>query len=218
MLVIPVLCGLCGLVAGYAGRWAIVRTAGDEVPGWVFRWFLPELATGLLFALAGWRLGLTVELFLACYVIVLGVALSIVDIATHRLPNVLTLPSYAVIGLGLVLVSVFLGDWALLGRAAIAMVVAGAVFGILFAVGGMGLGDVKLAGVLGLALGWFGWPQLVTGLVLGFVYGGLVSGVLLVAGRAGRKTRIPFGPFMIAAAVTAFLVADWLGRVFLPMG
>jgi len=68
---------------------------------------------------------------------------------------------------------------------------------------GMGYGDVKLAGVLGMYLGWLGWGQVALGTFLGFAIGGVVSIGLLVAGRAGRKTQIPFGPYMIAGA--------WLG-------
>ncbi|GAA1664808.1 prepilin peptidase [Fodinicola feengrottensis] len=204
-MLVSVLCGLCGLVAGWLGRFAIVRTA--DMPEWLLRWRLPELSTAVLFGLAGWRLGLSVELLLACFVIAVGVALSIVDLAVRRLPNMLTLPAYAVVGLGLVVAEIFRQDWGSLARAFVGAGIFLAVYGLLWLVGGMGLGDVKLSGVLGLALGWLGWPPVLAGLVLGFVYGGLISGILLVAGRAGRKTRIPFGPFMIAGTVTAFLVS-----------
>ena len=63
---------------------------------------------------------------------------------------------------------------------------------------GMGFGDVKLAGVLGLYLGWFGWGALVVGWFAAFLLGGLFSVGLLLAGRAGRKSGIPFGPWMLA--------------------
>lgn len=78
----------------------------------------------------------------------------------------------------------------------------GLLFGLALAVrGGMGLGDVKLAAVIGLFLGW---PWVLMGLVMGFLSGGLVAGGLMAARRVGRKDVIPFGPFLaLGAALTA---------------
>jgi leader peptidase (prepilin peptidase)/N-methyltransferase len=80
---------------------------------------------------------------------------------------------------------------------------------------GMGFGDVKLAGVLGLYLGWLGWAEVVTGGFLGFLFGG-VGGVLLIAvRRAGRKSMIPFGPYMLAGALVAILCGGALADLYL---
>ncbi len=76
---------------------------------------------------------------------------------------------------------------------------------LLAATGGLGLGDVRLAGLLGLYLGWLGWTSLVTGTLTGFVLAGLTGAILMVAGRATRRTRLPFGPFMILGAFVAIL-------------
>ncbi len=65
---------------------------------------------------------------------------------------------------------------------------------------GMGLGDVKLAGVIGLYLGWLGWGQLAVGAFSAFLLGASFSLVLVAARRANRRTAIPFGPFMLAGA------------------
>jgi leader peptidase (prepilin peptidase)/N-methyltransferase len=77
----------------------------------------------------------------------------------------------------------------------------------------MGFGDVKLALLLGLYLGFLGWQFLAVGAFAGFLLGGVVGAVLLAAGRATRKTRIPFGPSMLAGALLAVFagapVADW---------
>ena len=68
---------------------------------------------------------------------------------------------------------------------------------------GLGFGDVKLLGLLGLVLGWAGWGVLLAGVFLGLVAGGAVS-LLLVAGRrAGWRTALPFGPPLLAGAVLA---------------
>jgi leader peptidase (prepilin peptidase)/N-methyltransferase len=72
----------------------------------------------------------------------------------------------------------------------------------------MGLGDVKLSFVLGLALGWFGVGETIVGLFLGFVYGAVVGMVLIVTKLRTRKDHVPFGPFLAAGAMTAVLVGD----------
>jgi len=79
----------------------------------------------------------------------------------------------------------------------------------------MGFGDVKLAGVLGLYLGYLGWGEVVTGGFLGFLFGGVVGAALMVAQRAGRKSQIPFGPFMLAGALVAILGGGALADLYL---
>lgn len=70
---------------------------------------------------------------------------------------------------------------------------------------GMGFGDVRLAGLIGAFLGWLGLWRVATGLFLGFLLGAVVGIALMVAGRAGRRTRIPFGPFLAAGAMASVL-------------
>jgi leader peptidase (prepilin peptidase) / N-methyltransferase len=86
--------------------------------------------------------------------------------------------------------------------------------------GGMGFGDVKLAGLLGLYLGWLGWSSVWVGAFAGFLLGGLAGGGLLLAGRANRRTTIPFGPAMLAGALLALFVtgpvAAWYGSLLSP--
>jgi leader peptidase (prepilin peptidase)/N-methyltransferase len=80
---------------------------------------------------------------------------------------------------------------------------------------GMGFGDVKLAGVLGLYLAWLGWAELLVGAFLGFFIGGLVGIGLLLARRAGRKSQLPFGPYMLAGALLAILWGGALADLYL---
>jgi leader peptidase (prepilin peptidase)/N-methyltransferase len=79
---------------------------------------------------------------------------------------------------------------------------------------GMGLGDVKLAGVLGLVLGWLGWPEVLLGWFLGFLLGAVVGVSLMALRRAGRKSKIPFGPFMLLGALLAILWGEQLWDLY----
>ena len=142
------------------------------------------------------------------YLAAVSVALAVIDADTRTLPNRIVLPAYPVSLALLAAASAGSGDWGALVRA-----LAGAailfVFYLALALAypsGMGFGDVKLAGVLGLFLGWLGWGPLVLGAVAAFVLGGVFSVVLLATGRVGRKSGIPFGPWMLAGA--------WVGALF----
>jgi leader peptidase (prepilin peptidase)/N-methyltransferase len=80
----------------------------------------------------------------------------------------------------------------------------------LLAPAGLGMGDVKLAGLLGLYLGWLGWPVVLLGFLLGFAVQALVGLVLLAARRAGRHTELPFGPALLGGSLAAALLsAPW---------
>ncbi|NAZ81698.1 prepilin peptidase [Kineococcus sp. R8] len=178
-----------------------------------------ELGTGLLFAGVAVVVGPSWALPAYLYLAAIAVALALIDVDVHRLPDAIVLPSYPVALVLLGAASLLGADGAAFLRA---LAGAGALFG-LYAVlwfvrpGGMGLGDVKLAGVLGLYLGWWGWDALAVGGFLAFVLGGLVSLPLLLSGRAGRRTAIPFGPSMLAAALAALVVAAPLSGWYLAL-
>ncbi|MET8684226.1 A24 family peptidase [Streptomyces sp. NPDC004732] len=141
----------------------------------------------------------------------LGVLLALVDFTVHRLPDVLTLPlagaSLALLGAATLLPEQG-GSWtaALYG----ALALAGAYF-VLFLINpnGMGFGDVKLALCLGAVLGWYGWGVLLMGTFAGFLLASVYGTVLVVTRRAGRKTAIPFGPFLIGGAFVGLLLGGY---------
>jgi leader peptidase (prepilin peptidase)/N-methyltransferase len=74
--------------------------------------------------------------------------------------------------------------------------------------GGMGDGDVRLSPLLGAYLGWLNPGFVAVGLFLGFLAGAVVGLALMAAGRGGRKTAVPFGPFLAVGTIAAV----WLGQ------
>jgi leader peptidase (prepilin peptidase) / N-methyltransferase len=82
---------------------------------------------------------------------------------------------------------------------------------------GMGFGDVKLAGVLGLHLGWIGWGALTVGAFAAFVLGGVFAVALMAGGRAGRRSGIPFGPWMLAGAGLGVVAGEDVWRAYLDL-
>lgn len=176
-----------------------------------------ELLTAALFAAAALRFGPRWELPAYLYLVAVGVALAAIDLEIHRLPDRLTLPSYAVgvtlLGVG----SLAAGDVTSLWRALLGMAAGVAVYFALAIAypGGMGLGDVKLAGVLGLYTAWLGWGSWAVALFAGFLLGGLVAITLVALGRAGRKTAVPFGPFMVVGALVAVFGGEPIARLWL---
>lgn len=166
-----------------------------------------ELATAAVLALLAGRFGgqpLTLALgFLGA----LGVALAAVDISVQRLPDRLTLPAYPVL-IGLLAIAAVNGhDLAALGRALLGglALAAGYLLLGLLRPGQLGGGDVKLAGLAGLVLGWLGWPTVLLGAALGFVLAALASLVLLAAHRITLRGAISFGPFLLGGALLAIL-------------
>ncbi|WKX72305.1 A24 family peptidase [Streptomyces sp. XD-27] len=162
------------------------------------------LVCGGLAAAVGPRPELGVWLLL----VPLSLLLAGVDRAVNRLPDVLTLPMAggAAVLLGLAaLLPHSAGSWrrALLGGA-----VLGGAYLLLFLISpsGMGFGDVKLAPTLGTALGWYGWDVLFLGAFAGLLLGSFYGVSLVLTRRAGRKTAMAFGPFMIIGAGAGLLL------------
>jgi leader peptidase (prepilin peptidase)/N-methyltransferase len=197
------------------------------------RYPLVEAATGLLFTVVLLRflpavlvaatpaegLGAVLTLVAFLYLAAISTALALIDLDTKRLPNPIVLPAYAVGGVLLTASALLQGRPAALGQAAIGLVALGGLYLILALAkpGGMGMGDVKLAGVLGLFLGHLGWAELIVGGMGAFLLGGVVALALLAARRVTRSSGIPFGPWMLAAAWIAVLAAHPVVTAYLRL-
>jgi leader peptidase (prepilin peptidase) / N-methyltransferase len=160
----------------------------------------------------------------ACaYFFVMAVRLTVIDVRHHLLPDRIVFPSYAIAGvllLGAAASQQLPGgqdvagtaDAGVFGVPGLRVLAAGAAlwlfYFLLHAVypPGMGFGDVKLSGVLGMYLGFLGWGHVMAGTFAAFVLGGLWSLGVLAARRGTLQSAIPFGPFMLAGAAAAMLL------------
>ena len=142
-----------------------------------------------------------------------SVPLVIIDLREKRLPDRILIIAYPVVTGLLVLAAWQDSNWNSLWRALLAglAVFAGYFMLRLINPSGLGAGDVKLSGLIGLILGWVGWQAALVGTAIGFVLGALVAVFLLLSKRRGLKQSLAFGPYMIAGAwivlVPALLVS-----------
>lgn len=182
---------------------------------------VPVLAatTALVWALLGVARGGRADLAAFLTVGTLGVALAFVDLRVRRLPDVLT--GAMLVGAGLLLgvaalAEGHLGDYARSWAGAAALFASFLALALLRPTD-LGLGDVKLAAPVGLALAWLGWGHLLLGAFLGFLAGGLAGAAIMLTGRGSRRSSLPFGPSMLLGALVAVvwgrpLLDAYLGR------
>lgn len=193
------------------------RTCGTRISA---RYPVVELLTGLLFGALAWHFGAVWELPAYLYLAAIGVVLSAIDIDTQRLPDRIVLPSYPVAAVLLLGAAALEQDWSALWRTLGGGLVLWAFYRLLKLVygRGMGWGDVKLSGVLGMYLGFLGWGVLVFGGFAGFLLGGIGGIVLILAGAARLRSKIPYGPYMVAGTFVAVFwgqsFVDWYRGVF----
>lgn len=184
---------LLGLVCGRAIR-ALADSYQDGVPSWPPTL---EVLTAAVAALVAWRVGTP----FVCFAVI-GVALAVIDWRTRTLPDAITLPAYPITALALLPT----GE---LSRALAGGAVLAAVYGVLWFArpDAMGFGDVKLAGLIGMAGGALGWQALVVAAFAGQLLGAFYALALLLTRRGNRHTQFPFGPFMLLGAFATLCLA-----------
>jgi leader peptidase (prepilin peptidase)/N-methyltransferase len=174
----------------------------------------PEVTRALLIALSAIaasalvyaRIGWTAPLPAACCLCAAGPPLAASDLTEHRLPDRLTLPAIALTAALLTAASWHLGDFAALGRGAIAAVAAGGFFlALALITRQIGGGDVKLAVLTSMLPGWLGWDHFVLALLSGLLLAAVTAGVLVATRRISRRDPLPLGPFLLAGALIGVL-------------
>lgn len=183
------------------------------------RYAVVEGASGLLFGLIAWWVGPTA--LLPGYLFFAGttIALILTDLDHKRLPDRIVFT-----GTGLT-VALFIGGSVLesqtdqLPVAFLGGLVYLVLFFVLFMVtpGGFGFGDVKLAFLLGFVMAYSGWPELVVGIFLAFLLGGLAGTAIMLFTKRGRKAKMPFGPAMMGAAWLGALWGDSIASWYLGL-
>ncbi len=185
------------------------RTCKTHIP---IRVLLVELATGILFGLMWLRYGLSFDTLLGFLFASFLITILVIDLEHHRILNVMTYPAYFIALVTLPLI---------FERDLIDGIAGGALgFTLLLVITlikpeGMGMGDVKLAALIGIVLGY---PSVLLALFLSFTIGGLISGVLLIAKVIGRKDRVAFAPYLATGGILTMLYGQeilnwWLSRI-----
>jgi leader peptidase (prepilin peptidase) / N-methyltransferase len=166
-----------------------------------------ELSTAAVLALVFGRFGDQADVVAFAFFGVLGVALAAIDLAVQRLPDRLTLPAYPILIALLTGAAIAGHDFGALLRALLGGLCLTGVYLVLALIrpGQLGGGDIKFAGIAGLALGWLGWPVLILGAALGFVLSAVASLALLAARRITLRSVISFGPYLAGGALLAML-------------
>jgi leader peptidase (prepilin peptidase) / N-methyltransferase len=210
-------CGACGLRLGpldlvpviswlvLGGKCRRCRTSIGIEP------LVLELATAGTFVAMAVHFDRVADTIAFCILSAGLIALSWIDLKTKRLPREITYLT-AALGVPVLVIAALVRDEprriaTLFGGAAIAL----AFMWILYAAsrGGMGDGDVRLSPLLGAYLGYLGLPYVPIGLFVGFLLGSIVGVSAMAIGKAGRKTALPFGPFLAAGTLLAVFVGRW---------
>jgi leader peptidase (prepilin peptidase) / N-methyltransferase len=172
------------------------------------RYLFLELATAALFAGAALRFHATYTAALLALFFAVMLAVAVIDVEVRIVPNRIVYPSLVVFG-ALVAVGALVGDRLDLAGAGLGLLAygGGLLLVAIISPGGMGMGDVKLAGLIGLVLGALGLRYVAVAAAAAILAGGLGAIALIVVTRASRKQAIPFGPYLAGGAVVAAFLA-----------
>ncbi|MBN2134209.1 MAG: prepilin peptidase, partial [Acidobacteria bacterium] len=190
------------------------------------RVFLVELFTGLLLVFLLWHFGLRWELLIVALYSFVFIVLFVIDMEHGILPNKIIYPA-AVAALIMIVagsiagyepygITAGMGNPIWIVDAVIGFAI-GFVFFFIVALifrGGMGWGDVKLAGLMGLLAGY---PLIIVAIFIAIVGGGLLAALLIATRIKSRKDAIPFGPFLTLAAIVTLIWGQHILNWYLGM-
>ena len=166
-----------------------------------------ELVTGLVFAFLWWQYGPTLKLGIMAFYYCLLAVILVIDLEHGLILNKIVYPAAGIALILVLVVAVFTPEQGVVNKIISALIGGGVgLLALLLVVlifrGGMGLGDVKMAGLMGVMVGF---PGILAALLLAIVGGGLVAAILLVLRVKGRKGTMPFGPFLSLATMVTLL-------------
>lgn len=203
-----VVAAILGAVLGWwpLAAWTQRSTQGERMPLRTVR-IAGAAISAVTFGALALRFGLSWILPALLAFAAASTVLTLVDLAEKRLPNAVIFPTLAVVAVLLLPPTWISGEWMALLWALIGAAAMFAVYFLLALVSpsAMGMGDVKLALVIGLLLGWFGLNAWLVGLLAAFVVGGLIAIVALLLRRVTLRGSIPFGPSMLVGALVSVL-------------
>lgn len=204
--------GLVGLATAAGLRTIVNRSSA--FPEHTQRFAPPavlEVMTALLFVALAWRIGPQFDLFAYSWLAAATVPLAAIDWTTRQLPTRLIWPSGVVLAALFGIAAAVDRDAYPLVRSAAGMLVLLAFYGAIYFLrpGQMGGGDLRLGGLLGVALGWAGWTAVLAGTLFGWLAAAIALLVLRTVRRPGPHLDVPLGPFLIAGAFVAVLLGTW---------
>lgn len=217
-------CGVCGTQLGAADlvpvlSWCVRRGrcahCGAKVSA---RYPLIEVLTALVFALITWRYGLDGRGIVLCVIAAGLVALSAIDFETFKLPNAIVYPLSGMGAAGILLVSLVQSEYR--GDLLQAILGATCVFTVFFLLHlisprSLGFGDVRLSALLGGSTAWISWGTTFVSLFAAFAFGAVIGTVMMLVGRGGRKTALPFGPMLAAGWLFGLLYGPQIADAYL---
>jgi leader peptidase (prepilin peptidase)/N-methyltransferase len=213
----PSRCGSCGLRLGPLDlvpvlSWVVLRGKCRQCRAPIgIEPIVVELTTAALFVLMAIRFDDTRAAIPAyCILMAVLVAQTWIDLHTQRLPREITYTGIVLGLISLAVAAIVIDEperiWMMVLGAAIALVAMWLIY--IISKGGMGDGDVRLAPLLGLYLGWINPGIVLPGLFFGFIAGAVVGVAMMALDRAGRRTAVPFGPFLALGTVVAIFVGQ----------
>jgi leader peptidase (prepilin peptidase)/N-methyltransferase len=215
-------CPGCGTELAYRDNvpvlsWLLLRgrcrTCGMPISA---RYPVVELGTGLLFLAVAIKIGPHAALPAYLFWSAVLVAVSAIDLETRKIPRQIIFVGAGACGVLLVAAAAIDDDWFSLREAAMGGAIGFGVLGLLWFIAprGMGYGDVRLAGLNGLLLGWLSLPHVGLGLFVAFLLGAVIGIALVATGVRSRKDAVPFGPFLALGALSAVFVGAPILRLY----
>lgn len=182
-----------------------------------WRYPLVELATAAAFVAVSLRFGAAPAVPAYWVLAAACVMITAIDLEHYRVPVKVLYPAWAIGAVALVAASLLGGGLARLVHALLGAALSFAVLFVLHLISprGMGFGDVRLAGFLGMFLGWLSLAQVGVGLFLAFALGSVVGLALVAAGARSMRSRLPFAPFLCAGSFIAVLWGNDIVRIWL---